>query len=585
MSSDGRHVDTEDGNESIVATSSHTARPARVTTHILPMEPYNLTSASLLPSALGSPCESVLLEPGTAVFSKNNSFTTATAAEPPRDTGDVQQPGQSTEEPPIVINTLPAVIGYFGYTFGNGINAFYSVIFSEKMFTKKTIALLISVIPLFSVTLLPVLSYLADKYHCATKMLMCSAIISTSMMLAYTRAEQVTVIVMAFILMQACMTVMNPLLDQHTLSMFPRNGRSTAWSYVRSYGAYGWGIGCLVSALVVQHFKIWSLLVIQFAMGQLALLYCITVTKPYENVSREPVRVLDVIKLLRTNMRVVNFLCAACMMGMGYSFINGFLFLFLEELGGSKLLMGITVFLTVCTEIPMFQMAERLHATFTERQMMSMAMSLWVLRVIGYSLLPNAWCVLPLEPLHGITFAFSWLPSVHLISRAFPQRLASSATGVLFMFNSGIGPILGNVIGGKLYDTIGPRWMFRVAAIMMLTSVVMFELVDRLLERWGVSLVIDAPEEKQAMAVDVVIVSSDSKTSVEKDSLPARTADAADEVSCKPTAAVDPSALSMAREANRRGCLHHDSSEDELPEHHADTPLNRSAQPHFDNRK
>lgn len=388
------------------------------------------------------------------------------------------------------IDRRPAIIGYFGYMFGGAaINAFFGLIFAEKGFSTPAIGLLVAIIPFFSVVLLPVLSFIADKYRCATTMLLTCAVISTAAVWIYTTASADWLVVVAFIVLVAAETPMNPLLDQHTLSMFPAPGRTDAWGYVRAFGAYGWGIGNPVAAKIVELAGTWSVAVVQYGVGQAALWYCMARTSPYEAVKPgAKVRVKDVLLIVGRNYRLLLFLLASCLMGMGYSFISNFLFIFLDEIGGTKMLMGLTLLLTVSTEIPIFQCNKYFHRWFTDRQMMSIAMGLWAIRVVGYSFLQNPWLVLLLEPLHGITFGFMWLPGVHIVNTVFPPQLASSATGVLFTFVCGIGPIVGNLVAGTLYAAVGPRWMFRYAAMAMAVGLVCYVVLDRMMEAHGMPL-------------------------------------------------------------------------------------------------
>ncbi|CAC9531691.1 conserved hypothetical protein [Leishmania infantum JPCM5] len=396
------------------------------------------------------------------------------------------------------VNMMPAIVGCFSFTFGTGICGFYSRIFQAKGFSAYEIGILVSANPLLSMTLLPVLSYLADKFRCQTTMSLVSILISTVSMFGYTISEGRVFTIVCFLVMTASRVVIGPLLDQRILMMFPKQVRSSAWSYVRSYAAYGWGIGSFVASLIFSYTGNWVAVTIQYLLGQAGLAYCMVVIKPYERIERAPVKFVEVLKLLAGNKRLMLFLFASTMMGTGYSFIDNFLFLFLGELGGSEMLMGLTVILTVSTEVPLFQRSAQLHKMLTERQMMTIAMSVWAFRVMCYAMLTKAWMVLLIEPLHGVTFALMWLPSVHILARAFPPKLSSSATGLLFTFTSGVGPMIGNLLAGTLYTLIGPRKMFFCAAVAMTTALIFFQTLDHILELRGMPVVYEPDAEGDA---------------------------------------------------------------------------------------
>ncbi|AIO01428.1 membrane transporter, putative [Leishmania panamensis] len=515
----GRCGGSESGSDSLSVDTCGSC--ASVT---LAMVEPTMTDGSLLISAPNSPSRScVEADIHSAVFSTNTSFAggnsktavsataTAVSAGPGRST-EAADPSDFTSGAPataaattVVVNVMPAIIGYFSSFFGSGICAFYSRIFQAKGFSPYEIGILISANPLLNMTLLPVLSYLADKFRCQTAMLFVCIVIATVSMFGYTISDRRVPTISWFLVMTASRVSLSPLLDQRILMMFPKQERSNAWSYVRSYAAYGWGIGSFVASLVFLYTVSWVAVTMQYLLGQIGLAYSMVVIKPYERTERVPVHFVEVLKVLRTNKRLMLFLFSSTMMGAGYSFIDNFLFLFLGELGGSEVLMGFTVVLTVSTEIPLFQMSARLHQTLTERQMMAIAMSVWSFRVVCYTILTNAWMVLLIEPLHGVTFAFMWLPSMQIVSRAFPPKLSSSATGLLFTLTSGVGPMIGNLIAGTLYASVGPRKMFLSAAVVMMTSLLLYQVLDSILERRGLPVLYE-PDAGQAVATDLAVM-------------------------------------------------------------------------------
>ncbi|KAK7196924.1 Major Facilitator Superfamily/Nucleoside H+ symporter [Novymonas esmeraldas] len=492
----------------------------------LPMAEPRVADGSMLASALNSPTRSgVEVGFNSAVFSASNSFAgghggSATAARGGSVDATGSAPGASTgadgaaaaTAATVVVNMTPAIIGYFSSSFGNGICAFFSRIFEGKGFEPYLIGMLVAATPLLSMTLLPLLTFIADKFRCETTVVLVCIVITTAGMFGYTASSSKVACASWFLVMTAARVTLSPLLDQRILMMFPKQGRSSAWSYVRSYAAYGWGFGCFAASLLFSYSGRWTVVTVQYMLGQAGLAYCIMVVKPYERIERVPVRFAEILHLLGGNKRLMLFLFSATMMGMGYSFIDNFLFLFLGELGGSEALMGFTVVLTVSAEIPLFQMSAQLHQRLTERQMMTIAMSIWAFRVVCYSLLTKAWMVLLIEPLHGVTFAFMWLPSMHIISRAFPPKLSSSATGVLFTLTSGVGPMIGNLTAGTLYTLIGPRKMFLFAAVTMTLALIFYQVMDHLLERRGIP-VVNEPEESDAGAAGLAVVAAvDDKT-------------------------------------------------------------------------
>jgi MFS family permease len=209
----------------------------------------------------------------------------------------------------------------------------------------------------------------------------------------------------------------------------------------------------------------------------------------------------------------VAFLICVTALASGQAIVNDLIFLFFEFLGSSYTLMSATVVLTVLFEIPIFHVAPRLLKTFGCNGLLFGASLAYVGRVLGYTIVPKdqpAW-VLLLEPLHGVTYACSQTASVSFVATklvfgsrnnnnnsssdsgdgdnndnarndATGERKDSrssndgtEATGQGFLqFFVGVGSVLGLEFGGFLQDTLGPRTMYRISALVVMMGCTIF---------------------------------------------------------------------------------------------------------------
>lgn len=71
-----------------------------------------------------------------------------------------------------------------------------------------------------------------------------------------------------------------------------------------------------------------------------------------------------------------------------------------------------------------------------------------------------------------------WIAGIHFVNAAFPPSLSHTANGLLSSAAFGVGPVIGNVIGGAMYSYWGPRWMFRVMALVMTLLSGVFFVID-----------------------------------------------------------------------------------------------------------
>lgn len=163
-------------------------------------------------------------------------------------------------------------------------------------------------------------------------------------------------------------------------------------------------------------------------------------------------------------------------LGISFGVINTFLFLRLQELGASTLLMGLTLVVTICSEVPAFILVEHALIHIGDLGIVTVGLFAYMIRLGWYGLLgyhgimTNPWYVLPAETLHGLTY--SWIKASIAI---FAYRLANNdnmsnmnmdidwssfSQGFLSAIFNGFGQGLGGVIGGIIFDAYGPHWLF-----------------------------------------------------------------------------------------------------------------------------
>ncbi|CAB9513042.1 expressed unknown protein [Seminavis robusta] len=157
------------------------------------------------------------------------------------------------------------------------------------------------------------------------------------------------------------------------------------------------------------------------------------------------------------------FLFCYFVLNTGFSVVENLVFLFFEFLGASHTLEGITVALTVVFEIPVFSLAPVLLKRHGVGLFLVMANVAYLIRVIGYTLIPqgHSWLVFLVEPLHGFTYAGAQASAVEFVNQHVPRGSEASGQGIV-NFVRGLASVLGLISGGWLQEHCGPRFMYRV---------------------------------------------------------------------------------------------------------------------------
>lgn len=119
---------------------------------------------------------------------------------------------------------------------------------------------------------------------------------------------------------------------------------------------------------------------------------------------------------------------------------------------------------------------------FAVRGVLTLAMLAFIVRLFYYAQMTNAWWVLLSEPLHGLTFAAMWAASVEYADQCAPPGLSATAQGLTSACFRGLGTGTGAIVGGYLFDLVGPQWLFRIMATTVTIAGILYWIATSLLQ-------------------------------------------------------------------------------------------------------
>uniref|UniRef100_A0A3Q4HDT3 Major facilitator superfamily domain containing 6a n=1 Tax=Neolamprologus brichardi TaxID=32507 RepID=A0A3Q4HDT3_NEOBR len=99
-------------------------------------------------------------------------------------------------------------------------------------------------------------------------------------------------------------------------------------------------------------------------------------------------------------------------------------------------------------------------------------------RYLYISYLENAWIVLPMEILQGVTHASVWAACISFLSAAVPPALRTSAQGILQGLHLGLGRGCGAMVGGVFVNYFGAAETFRGIGMASLVILLIFSFIQ-----------------------------------------------------------------------------------------------------------
>ena len=187
------------------------------------------------------------------------------------------------------------------------------------------------------------------------------------------------------------------------------------------------------------------------------------------------VNLIDATKsILCKNIYSITFFMVVSIIGMGTSLVEGLVFLFfVHDLKATNTVCGISVLITVMFEVPIFYYSDFIVKKVSNQTLMGIAHIAYVCRVVGYTVIPNPWWLLVLEPLHGVTYACFQLSSVAIASKLANNKLQSTTQGLRSSFLN-FGAFIGYVIGGIVMERFNSNILYRVMAGIVLLTLILY---------------------------------------------------------------------------------------------------------------
>lgn len=260
-----------------------------------------------------------------------------------------------------------------------------------------------------------------------------------------------------------------PLVDNAVMALL--GDRSGEYGKQRLWGAIGWGAAGAVAGWTVERY---GLTVSFYTFGAwMALGLVAALRLP---IGRAPIGQPFWVGLrgLLGDRRLLVFLLTAFLAGVAMSSVNSFYFLYLQDLGASATLMGLSLALATLSELPVFFFSGLLIHRFGARGLLVIALFLFVLRLTIYAVFPVAGIALAANLLHGLTFSAAWVAGVTYANQIAPSGMGATAQGLFSGVMMGLGAALGALVGGMVYEAFGPQAMYAIMAAIVAVGIVFF---------------------------------------------------------------------------------------------------------------
>ena len=258
----------------------------------------------------------------------------------------------------------------------------------------------------------------------------------------------------------------------------------------RLWAAITYGIGTFLMGVLIQEYGGYSPIFVCFFFTTFMSLAAIATLLPASaggTTKQQPQKISfrSVSSICTKSLAMSIFFINFCLVGAMMSLVENMLFVVMERSmeGNSPMLAGTSVLISVLPEIPLFQIAPKLLSSWGPKRMILVCQGALIFRALCYSYFSAAWITLLLELLHGVAFALASTAGINICVERCPVGMESTMQSLLDMTFYGFGPAFGIILGGRLFDVVGPAQTFLIFSAFLTVSMFFFSIIfpsDRL---------------------------------------------------------------------------------------------------------
>lgn len=267
-----------------------------------------------------------------------------------------------------------------------------------------------------------------------------------------------TLVMVLFIVIQALFLSSGPFL-QMLASDLMQIGEEVNFGLARGLGSTAWAVSSLVFGFLVEEFSpvILSYGYVFFTVIMLLLLNSMPNGKTVQTQQKKSGSMLTIVN----TYKVFFFLLIGFSLFMSAaSSLGTYLINIVTSLGGNVSFFGIAVFLMALSEMPVMAMTPTLMKKFKSTELILFAAICYVIRNFLICLAPNIPVLCIGMLFQGFSFGlFTAVITYYVIFNLKPEDQVMGQTMIIVM-TSGVGSMLGNLLGGFLQDKFGLGGMY-----------------------------------------------------------------------------------------------------------------------------
>ena len=254
------------------------------------------------------------------------------------------------------------------------------------------------------------------------------------------------------------------------------NPRNPNFGFQRMFGSAGYGTGILAANIFVDNFPKTSvscytavfIVYIVFTVALLILTQILFRGLTFASEGKKEQKKVNAWKLLMKTLdgHVCLFLLTVLMMGIQQSFYINFTFLLLKEMNAASIIYGLNIAVGSVASASFFfagrYIIEKIGGTWPAMISGTFA---YFFRFLAISYTKNPWLIPLIQTLQSFCFGLFLTAAVLHIKKITLPEIRTTMYSIMNSLHFGVGIIIANILGGKLYKEYGGKKLFLAASM------------------------------------------------------------------------------------------------------------------------
>jgi PPP family 3-phenylpropionic acid transporter len=344
--------------------------------------------------------------------------------------------------------------------------SFFPLYFDSKGYTKIQIGALYSIGPLIGIFANLFWGLLSDKYQTIKKLLILLIAGQLATMFFLIGTDTITVLYILMTFFYFFQTPVNPLIDSLTMLTIRHTGKS--YASFRVWGSLGFAFSALVFGMVLR------LIGVQYTMtlciGTITFTLIIGVLLKDRIGSSTGKMQFSGFGQVIGSPRFLWFLVLILILSIAHRMNDGFLTLYLREIGASDSIVGWAWTVSALSEIPVFFWLSRYGHRYKELPLLMIAGLVYAVRFSLVSVVTEPEWIILLQSMHSFSFGIFLFTALRYIQQLIPDHFRATGQAIFAIVWSCLAGLASGILGGWIFDAWGPHVMYRFAAVCALVA-------------------------------------------------------------------------------------------------------------------